>query len=134
MDASVAIGWFVWERSAERARRLLHEVAAGRLVLHAPDTWLAECASTIWKQVRLAHMLSPQEGAEAVARAARLEMVVAASAELLRRAYALAILHRCTIYDALYLALAEALAAPLATADNRLARLAHKIGVDLFPE
>ncbi len=134
VDASAAVGWFVWEPGTERAQRLRDAAARGNVVLHAPDLWLAECANAIWKKVQLAHALSVEEGAEAVVNLARTGIVLGASADLLPRAYALATTHRCTVYDALYLALAQVLDARLATADAKLAQLASAVGIVLVAE
>ena len=131
VDASISVSWFVWEPGAERAQRLRHEAAGGRLVLHAPEVWLAECANAIWKKVQVVHTLSVAQGSEASSHLVRTGMVLVATANLLPRAYALATAHRCTVYDALYLALSQVLDARLATADAKLARLARAAGIEL---
>lgn len=46
VDASIAIKWFVTERSADGSRRLL----AHGIGWYAPDLILSETANVIWKK------------------------------------------------------------------------------------
>jgi predicted nucleic acid-binding protein len=87
--------------------------------LHAPHLVDAEIASAV-RRYEAAHLLSDAEGAAAIADLLALRIERHPHTTLLRRAWEL----RTTItaYDAMYVALAEALDAPLVTRDARLAR------------
>jgi predicted nucleic acid-binding protein len=98
----------------ERARsRLLDER------LFAPELLDLEVASVWRRAVRGGHM-TEQRARQALADLAVLPLVRAPHASLMPRAWDLR--DNLTIYDAAYVALAEALDAPLLTADRKLTR------------
>ena len=117
VDASVAVKWLVVEPHSQYARELL----APRIVLHAPDFILTEVANVIWKKARRKEIPSRQPY---IGELANLTDAVALqpSTELVIKAAALAVQIDHPVYDCVYLACAEALAAPLVTADERLAQ------------
>ena len=116
VDASVAVKWLVVEPHSQDARELL----APRIVLHAPDFILTEVANVIWKKARRKEIPSPQPY---IGELANLTDAVALqpSTELVIKAAALAVQIDHPVYDCVYLACGEASAAPLVTADERLA-------------
>jgi predicted nucleic acid-binding protein len=124
VDASVATKWYLTdEDDVLIARRLLSRVAAGELILHAPDViWLevgsAITSATLGRDPRL----SVEVGERRIARSLSVRMEVFRSRDLLLPAYHLVHEHGCVLYDALYLALALHLGIPLITADRRLYR------------
>lgn len=87
--------------------------------LHAPHLLDVEVASVLWRY-QLSGELSAADGREALADLAGLDIARYAHDLLLPRVWELRTL--VTAYDAVYLALAETLAAPLLTLDRRLAR------------
>lgn len=93
-------------------RRLAGQVLAG------PDLLRVEVMSVIRRQV-VSGGLTARQAACAVDDLMDLPIVIYPSAALLRRCWELR--GNVTPYDACYLALAEALGCPLATADRRLA-------------
>lgn len=121
VDASIAVKWLIAEPHSHEARRLL----APRIVLHAPDFILTEIANVIWKKVRRGDIPSAQPYIEELANitdAVGLEP----STGFVIEAAALAVRIDHPVYDCVYLACAEAAAAPLVTADERLARRAKE--------
>lgn len=115
IDASVVIKWFVPEIHSEAARRLLtqsHDFVA-------PDLLFAEAANTIWKKAQRRE-LTPEAARQLVADIGRIAVDTIPSRALVEDAHALAISTRCTVYDALYVALAARLDSSLVTADRRL--------------
>ena len=118
VDASVAVKWLFTEEHSKVARQLL----APRIVLHAPDFLLIEAANVIWKKVRRQEIPDARPYLEELARMSD-AVVLRPSSELVQRAAALGLQLNHPVYDCVYLACAEAEAAPLVTADDRLSRL-----------
>ena len=117
VDASVAAKWFAEEEHAEQARRL----GAGH-ELHAPDFLLIEMDNIFCTWVRNGSFLrADADEARAVLR--RSSVQLHAFQPLLDGAYWIAGEWGLSIYDALYIALAVSLDAPLVTADRKFCRV-----------
>ena len=114
VDASVAIKWFVPEPLSNEAERLL----GGGDALFAPDFLLIECGNIVWKKVRLGE-LARGDGNAALAALLSGPVSLVDTTPLLERALHLAHEIDHPLYDCLYLATAEAVAATVATADRR---------------
>ncbi len=118
VDTSVAFKWLVTleEPSVGRAEELLDAQRAGTCLLAAPSTWTIELANALRYSRRLtaeqALILIEQIDAFGVE-------LFDASPERIRRAAALSCRHGISVYDALFLGLAEELDCPLITADHR---------------
>ena len=121
VDASVAVKWLIAEPHSRGARELL----APRIVLHAPDFILTEVANVIWKKARRKEIPSPQPYIDELANLPD-AVALQPSTELVIKAAALAVQIDHPVYDCLYVACAEASAAPLVTADERLAQRARE--------
>jgi predicted nucleic acid-binding protein len=124
VDASVAAMWYLPQRYSERAVSLLgsgHDLVA-------PDLLRLEVGSALLRAVRRKELTRGEAGE--VIRSLLPEAVrflppgeeVAAPFEIAER-------HGGSIYDAVYIALARALRAPISTDDAELARTARKAGV-----
>lgn len=114
VDASVAVKWVVEESHSAQATLLLQCEA-----LHAPDHWLAEAINVLWAKVFRGDLAA----ADAEARMTvllRAPIVGTPIASLLPRAFAISVAHTVTIYNSLYVALAEQRDLQLVTADQRL--------------
>jgi predicted nucleic acid-binding protein len=116
IDASVAVKWVVADDHSDRALAVLRDVMS----LHAPAHWLAEAATALWALAAVHHIITPADFQTRIAFLASLPITVAPLPELIGAAGVLAIDLRLTIYDTLYLALAERLNLPLVTADRKL--------------
>ncbi len=117
IDASVVIKWFIPEIYSDAARRLLQHDHQ----YFAPDLLFAETTNAIWKKVRRGE-LSSSHGKQLTTDLHKIAVETIACRVLATDAYALAIASECTVYDALYLALAVRLEAQMLTADERLVR------------
>ena len=127
VDASVAVQWFANEPGAAAAARLLERDD----VLVAPDLMTVEAANAWWKKTRRLEMSRVDlEQAVASLLALDIEWVPTRGLAMLAARQALEIGH--PVYDCLYLALAGQRSARLATVDDRLRRLAARVGVDLW--
>ena len=115
VDASVAAKWVFEEVHTQQAHRLLE----GSNDLHAPDFLLIEFDNIVCKRIRRGK-ISEDEGREARALLRRFPIEHHASLELLDHAFKVANQTRRSLYDCLYVALAEFLGDRLVTADRRL--------------
>lgn len=113
VDASVAVKWVVEEEGSDAALALSHESLA------APSLWLAECANVLWVKARRGE-IDEQEARERQSWLAEAPVLLVPLEELLEDAVALAFRLDVTIYDALYVALAQRRREPLITADGPL--------------
>ena len=112
VDASVVVKCFFAETHSHEARQLL----APRIVLHAPDFILTEVANVIWKKARREEISSPRPYMDELANVTDV-VALQPSTELVIEAAILAVQIDHPVYDCVYLACAEASAAPLVTAD-----------------
>ena len=116
VDVSLAVKWLVEEELSEAADNMLD----GRHELHAPRLMVSEVGNTLWRKAELGEIERSLAGALA---AAIPEMGVhwsgdeAISADAVRLAVAL----DRSVYDCVYLALANRIGATLVTADERFA-------------
>lgn len=118
IDASVAVKWFVPEAHSREAAALLDPA----LTLHAPDLLFAEVSNALWKKTRRRE-LRPGEAKLILRGLASVPLEVTPIRHLAAGALDLALETGCTVYDAVYLALAAHHDCRLVTADQRLGRL-----------
>lgn len=114
VDASVAIKWFIPEIHSEAA------VQACRLGqrLHVPGLLTLELGNVIAKKIRREE-LTRADGETILRELRRLPLQRHADERLFPTAYELALDTRRSLYDCLYLALAEAVDGRLITADRK---------------
>jgi predicted nucleic acid-binding protein len=96
--------------------------------LHAPHLIDLEVAQVLRRYAR-SGVISAERGAEALADLAEFPLTRYGHDILLERIWQMR--HGLTAYDAAYLALAEALDAPLVTRDRALARASRQVRVEL---
>ena len=114
VDASVAIKWFLPEVHAAAAERILdpeHE-------LIAPDLILAEFGNVLWKRQRRGEITAATAGTVLVD-FKRFPITTAPLAPIIEPALDIAVRLGRSVYDCLYLALAERAACRMVTADRR---------------
>jgi len=120
VDSSVAVKWYVDEQHSTEARRILADYKAGSLILLAPDLIYAEFGNIMWKK-RTFQGFNPND-AERIVKRFRAQSVfsLTSTADLVEDAYRLAVAHRRTVYDSLYLALSLRAGCQFVTADEKL--------------
>ncbi|MGH7412404.1 MAG: type II toxin-antitoxin system VapC family toxin [Candidatus Methylomirabilis sp.] len=119
LDASVAVRWFVERAEAERDRALALRArhAVGLVHLSVPMSFPLEVANAL----RFSHRFPESDVVTAVQTLDDFGLDVhPIHIDLLRKTVAIAFAYRLTIYDAVYVALAELLGFPLLTADEAL--------------
>ena len=115
VDASVAVKWFLPEEHSDEARALL----ASEHTLIAPDLIIVETADVFWKNVRRG-ALTPEKAEEGLDLLFRVPIGLTPSPRLTQAALRIAIETDRSVYDCLYLALANASGCRLVTADTRI--------------
>ena len=115
VDSSVAVKWFVPEIGSESAAALLDPA----IQLAAPDLLHAEAGNVLWKKVERGEV-TRAEAREVVKGLGRVPIAVTPSGQLVEAALEIAMVHRRTVCDCLYVALAVALDCAFVTADERL--------------
>ncbi len=129
LDASVAAKVLFVEDRSDLAVAAVR--GAGRLI--APDLLFIEIASVCAKRVRRGDA-SAEQGAEAVRLVVDLLDEAFAAVDLTPRAFALATAFGFSVYDAMYLALAERHRLTVLTADIKLADRARREGLGALVE
>ncbi|MDO9709169.1 type II toxin-antitoxin system VapC family toxin [Paracraurococcus lichenis] len=128
VDASVVLKWLVDEPDVAWARR----VATSSYVLIAPDLLHSEVANALWR-IRRKGLLSERQHFELYDRLSDFNLQFLVLEHPLHAAsLALATRLDHPVYDCLYLALALARGAALATADTRFARAIRR--ADALPD
>ncbi len=125
VDASVAATWLLPDETNAQTAEVL-----GAARLHAPWLFWAEMRNILVVAERRKRLDKPMLS-EAVVLLEGLQIVFD-STPTGDRVIALARDHRLSVYDALYLELAQRLGAPLLTLDQKLAKAASQEGVDLL--
>jgi predicted nucleic acid-binding protein len=123
VDASVAIKLVLAEDDSDLAELLFERSIVLRDALWAPPHAFSEVVNAIYRRVRRGGTaeLSAAEGARAIEGFLALPLRTTNPPGLYQRAYELAQTHLlASIYDSLYIALAELLRTELWTADQRL--------------
>lgn len=115
IDSSVAIKWWVPEVHSADALRYLDP----DLERDAPELLLAEAGNILWKKVR-AGELTREEAERIGADVGQADVTIHPMAPLLGSALRLGLETGRSVYDSMYLALAEMLSTRLVTADRRL--------------
>ncbi len=130
VDASVLTKWFMEEEDRDRAVGLRDLHTSGRSILFVSELTFLE----ILNALRYGPKAKEEDGAEALHVLENLHLQVKPTDfELLRKANAIAWAYKITIYDALYVALAEQVGYPLITADEVMVKKlkGHSIVVPL---
>lgn len=116
VDASVAVKWFVEEDDTNRALLLTN----GAEEIHCPHLLASEVGSALWRKV-LQGQLEFGDARAGMESLARMPINWHADEALGVDCLQLAFAHDRTVYDSMYLALANRLNARLVTADLRFA-------------
>ena len=132
VDASVGVSWAVYSQSNPATTMLLEEVAAGK-PFAVPGLWMFEVANALLVLMRR-KKIQPQQCALARGALSRLHPVVDDDGPrlALHRIWEFADEFALSIYDAVYLELAQRKALPLASRDSGLRKAAAKCGVPLL--
>jgi predicted nucleic acid-binding protein len=123
VDASVAVKWCLprdHEDLVLQAEELLMSYRGGTEKFLVPDLFWLEVANALWKAV-WRQKIDAETAAKSFRVVSDLKIPTVSSVDLVPRALRLAVEHRRTVYDSVYVALALRVNANLITADERLA-------------
>lgn len=130
LDASIMLNWY-FEDEGDEAERLIMDLSQAKAVV--PAHWAAEVANGILVGERRGRSKPGQvAGLHALLENFQVEVDAEGSEDALGRILPLARAHRLTVYDAIYLELAERRGLPLATLDEDLATAARSVGVEVL--
>jgi predicted nucleic acid-binding protein len=116
LDASAVVELLLW---SPEGRRVAARIGAPSETLHAPHLLDVEVTQVLRRAERTG-LVTAQRAHEALQMLGQLDIERHEHGPLLERAWQLR--GNCTAYDAVYVALAEALEAPLLTFDRQLAK------------
>ena len=119
LDASVGAKWFFQEDLDEKARSFDRLLRTKEIAILVPEIFYPEIANTCWKRVRRG-ILSHADAWDAFDRLMTLPLESHSVRELSEGALDNALEYSISVYDALYLTLAEIYFASFVTADEGL--------------
>jgi predicted nucleic acid-binding protein len=104
-------------------------------ILCTVDIALAECLNVIWKHTNLLKDLKTKEAILAIEDLTKLydDLAITPTRELKDQAMHIAISQNITVYDALFIAAAQKINAPLYTADKKLCERTDKLIISKLP-
>jgi len=121
----VALKWVLPEHDSDKAKALRHEFRNKIHVLLAPDIFPAEIGHSLVRAERR-RMVLPGAGLDLLSDVTTTVPQLHPSLPLLPEAFALASAMRISLYDCLYVALADREQCELVTADERLVNVLQK--------
>ena len=120
VDSSVAIRWFVKDMDYQnQALNVLSRVLVNEFQIFAPDLIYAEIGNIVWKLRRFQN-LKPENAQKAIESFSAMNMTVVSNVPLLKDAYNIATQYNRSVYDSLYIALAQREKCTFVTADEKL--------------
>lgn len=119
VDSSVAIKWFLDEVHSPEAHQILRDYRNGIHNVVVPDLLYAEVGNILWKKQDKG-LISAVDCQHVLREMTELLFPVVPINRLTAEALSLAVAYKRTVYDMLYVALAEREGCPLITADERL--------------
>lgn len=128
LDCSVALKWFLPEEASAQARTILASLRAGEAGFAAPEIIRIEFAHALRKYV-VGHRMAKADALVAWQDFCRLPIELYADARLVTPALHLALDNMATVYDALYVALAEREGLQVLTADTAMTRAFARLGL-----
>ena len=120
VDASVAVKWLFEEEFSDRALALRGEWKKKDISLCAPDWMMIELHNVVWKKVQRGHLAADDPLLQR-SPAFELDLNWIPTRTLLPPSLRLAVQFKISVYDAIYVALAQGLQCPFVTADRLLA-------------
>jgi len=120
VDASVGVKWFIEEDYSENADKLLEDFVDGRVDLVAPKSFMQEFCNAIRKYV-VKSLLDRNLADKHVEKMAEIPIdYVDIDWDLVKESYAKALELSITVYDAIYVVVADKLKTTIITSDDRL--------------
>lgn len=125
IDASVGAKWVFEEELSDKAALLLKRIREKEIEIIVPGIFYAELASTCWLKVKR-KLATVEESVQALDNLLGSKLYFYSDHELSDVALENALRFDISVYDGMYLALAEIYLAPLVTADQKLLQACQK--------
>ena len=121
VDASIGVKWFSQEEGSDAARELLRQHIEEEVVIVVPQLFLYEVVNALrYKKINSDQLL------RAIADLADFQLQSEfPTKEVLQRSSVLALKHDLSIYDAMYLSVAEKTQSPCITSDKKFLGSKH---------
>ena len=119
VDASVSIKQFIPDPLSAKVKQLFDHLSQPETEFFVPDLFYIESTNIIWKYVRAGQYAVADVSAD-LASLKALSLKVVSTAELMEKAFQIALNYRISAYDGAYVALSERVSAPLLTLDQKL--------------
>ncbi len=131
LDTSVAIKWIYEEEDSEKAHKILDKIQSQDLRAIVPELFYCEMADFCWGNFQKKLMKFEQAGMF-FNRIQAVKVEIRSDAEFADVALENAMHYGVSVYDGLYLSLAEAYLAPLLTADQKLIQACRSKNFDFI--
>ncbi|MGI8639122.1 MAG: type II toxin-antitoxin system VapC family toxin [Pyrinomonadaceae bacterium] len=118
VDSGITVKWYIEEDDSPIAQLIYDEYESGKLSFLAPDLIYAEFGNIIWKKL-IFKDLDRQEADFAIQRFKKISFTLTPITFLFDDAYQIAVKHKRTFYDSLYLALSIRENCEFVTADEK---------------
>lgn len=118
VDSSVAVKWFVIETDSIKARQLLLEYEQRLWEFLAPDLIYAEYGNIIWKK-QVFQGFDIADANSALEDFQNIQFAITPARFIFKEAFQIAVKHKRTFYDSLYLALSIRENCEFVTADEK---------------
>jgi len=120
VDACVAVKWFIRENYQREADQILRDFGDEKVDLIAPDIIVSEVGNVLWKRSIINPSISVTEASASYRDFLALGIRLHACSGIASAAMRIAMAERRSVYDAMYMALAEQMACDFITADEKL--------------
>jgi predicted nucleic acid-binding protein len=124
LDSSVVVKWFIAESDSDKAEKLFVESKSRGDEFLVLDIALSEVANALWKQCRR-KLIKPDEATTFLQELLQVPLRIERSENYLHRAMQVAMTYDRSVYDALFVALAESQGLQGVTADEPLYNVTH---------
>ena len=135
LDASFLVKLVLEEKGSEVAEALFKQWVGHDEQIVTVDIALSESLNALWKHYLLLKDLSLDSFKEATRDLLILwsKLSIVSTYEIAKKAVEIAINKNMTIYDSVYLSLAQKYMATLATFDTKQSKKAHELGINTYP-
>lgn len=123
IDTSVAVKWFIVQPYYEQAIEILDLFEQNKCKLYVPSTIYLEFTNVLWKYKKI---LSLDEIQTILTEFLKLDLIVHEHVHLLKGALNIAFKHDRSVYDSIFLYLAQEVEADFVTSDEKLVNAVAK--------
>ena len=131
LDASVGVKWSLDEEDSDKAAGFLDLLDRRHIKIIVPELFYCEIGSAFWKAWK-SKKIKFEEAIQSVDWILSFRFIRRRDSEFADVALENAMQYKISVYDAIYVSLAETYLAPLITADESLVRVCRAKGFDFI--